>query len=361
MKFDLNELSKEEKIGQMLMIGMDTNHITDRIRRLIQKYKIGGIILYRKNFGTYDDLISLVNELKDLNRKNKIPLTIAIDQEGGRVNRLPPEFHKLPSANLIERSGGDELVEEASNIIAEVLANSGFNMNFAPVLDLKNFKDRHAIGDRAYSNDVDVVSKDGIIFMKQLQNKNIISVIKHFPGHGSTRKDSHFTLPIVQKTYTELEKKDIVPFKAAIKNGADAMLVGHLVIPKITKTNPTSLSKIFIRKYIRKKYRYNKLLITDDLKMKAIKLFYGEIRSVKKAFEAGNDIIVFRYNKEKEKKSIQCLLNLYDKNIGRVNRSVIRILKEKEKYSFNDDKVKSTIDIEKINKRIDKIRKKCNI
>lgn len=361
MRFDLNELSKEERIGQMIMVGMDTNYITDRIKRLIQKYKIGGIILYRKNFGTYEDLINLINELKDLNRENKIPLTIAIDQEGGRVNRLPPEFHKLPSANLTERSGGYELVEEASSIIAEVLADAGFNMNFAPVLDLKNFKDKHAIGDRAYSNDINVVSKDGIAFMKQLQSKNIISVIKHFPGHGSTKEDSHFTLPIVQKSYDEIKNNDIVPFEIAIKNGADAMLVGHLVIPKITKSNPASLSKVFIGKYIRKRYKYNKLLITDDLKMKAIKIFYGEIRAVKKAFEAGNDIIVFRYKKNKEEKTIQSLLNLYDKNIGRVNRSVIRILKEKEKYNFNDNKIVSTIDIDNINKRIDKIRKKCNI
>ena len=274
---------------------------------------------------------------------------------------MPPEFHKLPSANLTEISGGYELVKESSSIIAEVLSDLGFNMNFAPVLDLKNYKDKHAIGDRAYSNDINIVSKDGIAFMKKLQSKNIISVIKHLPGHGATKEDSHFILPIIQKTYDDIEKSDMVPFKNAIENGADAILVGHLVIPKITKTNPASLSKTFIRKYIRKKYRYNKLLITDDLKMKAIKLFYGEVRAVKKAFEAGNDIIVFRYSSDKEEKAIKTLLELYDRNLGRVNRSVTRILKEKEKYNFNDNKVKPTIDIEQINNRIDKIRKKCNI
>lgn len=361
MKFNLNELSKEEKIGQMLIVGMETNYITDRIKTLIQKYKIGGIILYRKNFGTYTDLIKLINELKELNKNNKIPLIIAIDQEGGRVNRLPNEFHKFPSSNLLEKSGGDKLVEEASNIIAEILANSGFNMNFAPVLDLKNSKDRDAIGDRAYSNDIDVVAKDGIAFMKQMQNRNIIPVIKHFPGHGATKQDSHHILPIIQKSYLELEKKDMIPFETAIKNGADAMLVGHLVIPKLTMTNPASLSRIFIGKYIRKKLRYNKVLITDDLKMRAIKLFYGEVRATKKAFEAGNDIIVFRYNKQKEEKAIEKLLSLYDKNIGRVNRSVVRILKEKERYNINDNKVIPTINIENINERIDKIRKECNL
>lgn len=361
MKYKIDELTKEEKIGQMLMVGMETNYITDRIIKLIQIYKIGGIILYRKNFGTYEDLIKLIKELKELNKENKIPLTIAIDQEGGRVNRLPSEFHKLPSANIIEKNGSIELVEQSSKIIAQILENCGINMNFAPVLDLKNFNDKHAIGDRAYSNNIDIVSKDGIAFMKQLQEKNIISVIKHFPGHGSTKQDSHYTLPIIQKSYKEIEQEDIIPFERAIKNGADAILVGHLVIPKITKIHPASLSKIFIGKYIRKKYKYNKLLITDDLKMKAIKLFYGEVRAVKKAFEAGNDIIVFRYNKNKEEKAIKALLSEYDKNIGRVNRSVIRILKQKEKYKFYNNTLKATINIDNINKQIDRIRDKCKI
>lgn len=361
MKFNLNELSKEEKIGQMIMVGMDTNYITDRIRTLIQKYKVGGIILYRKNFATYEDLIQLINELKSLNQYNKIPLTIAIDQEGGRVNRLPKEFHNLPSANLIAQQENVELVRESASIIAQILSSSGFNMNFAPVLDLKHFGDKHAIGDRAYSNDVNIVSEYGIIAMEELQKRNVISVIKHFPGHGATNQDSHFILPVIKKSYEELEKEDMLPFEVAMQNGADAMLVGHLMIPQITKTSPASLSKKFIRTCIRKKYRYNKLLITDDLKMRAIRLFYGEVQAVKKAFEAGNDIIVFRYKKDKEKRAIHNLLNLYDKNIGRVNRSVIRILKEKEKYNINDNKIIPSIDINQINYRIDKIRKSCNV
>lgn len=99
----IKELSIEEKIGQMIIIGMDTNHITDRIKTMIQKYKIGGIILYRKNFETYKDMLNLIKELKDLNKENKIPLFISIDQEGGRVNRMPPEIKKLPSANHIAK------------------------------------------------------------------------------------------------------------------------------------------------------------------------------------------------------------------------------------------------------------------
>lgn len=110
----IEELSIEEKIGQMIIIGMDTKYITDRIKTMILKYKIGGIILYRKNFDTYQDMLKLVKELKSLNKDNKIPLFIAIDQEGGRVNRMPPEIKNLPSANLIAKVRGERKYNKIS-------------------------------------------------------------------------------------------------------------------------------------------------------------------------------------------------------------------------------------------------------
>ncbi|MBR0350389.1 MAG: beta-N-acetylhexosaminidase, partial [Clostridia bacterium] len=307
MKYNLNELSKEEKIGQMLMVGMETNQITERTKALIQKYKIGGIILYKKNFSSYQEMISIVNQLKELNKENKIPLFIAIDQEGGRVNRLPKEFLRFPSANSLASQNDYNLIEKDAQILTRILANTGFNFNFAPVLDLKNFNLKHAIGDRAFSKDIDVVSKCGEIFVNKHKENNIVAVIKHFPGHGATKRDSHFVLPIVKKKIEQLEKEDMKPFENVINKGADAMLVGHLVIPKVSKLFPASLSRKFIYTYIRKRLKYNKLLVTDDLKMRAIRLVYGRKYAVKKAFYAGNDIIVFRFNKHQEKKTIESL------------------------------------------------------
>ena len=118
---EAKQLSIEEKIGQMAMIGMDSNYITERIKMMITKYKIGGVILYRKNFNTYHEMINLIIELKKLNKKNKIPLFIAIDQEGGRVNRMPKEIKNLPSANKIATIGGEKLTRESARITSEVL------------------------------------------------------------------------------------------------------------------------------------------------------------------------------------------------------------------------------------------------
>lgn len=361
---EAKQLSIEEKIGQMAMIGMDSNYMTERIKMMITKYKIGGVILYRKNFNTYHEMINLIIELKRLNKNNKIPLFIAIDQEGGRVNRMPKEIKNLPSANKIATMGGERLTRESAKITSEVLKKSGYNLNFAPVLDIKRFDSQHGIGDRCFSDKKEVISRCGIATMEEMQKQEIVSVIKHFPGHGATQQDSHIMLPIINKKIELLEKEDMYPFEQAIRNGADAVLIGHLLVKRITGIFPASLSRKFITKYLRKKYRYNGLIITDDLKMRAIKLIYGSEFAVKKAYEAGNDIIVFRFKKEQEINAIEKVIDLTKRNKikeSRINKSVNRIIKIKEKYSISDSTEIEGINIDEINIRIEKIIKECII
>ena len=361
---ETKELTIKEKIGQMVIIGMDTSYITERIKNMIQNYKIGGIILYRKNFSTYQDMLKLIKELKELNKKNKIPLFIAIDQEGGRVNRMPKEIKNLPSASQVAKYGGEELVAKTANITGELLYKSGYNLNFAPVLDINKYEKQKAIGDRSYSNKKEEVAKCGVASMKEFQKNNIVSVVKHFPGHGATKQDSHYFLPLINEPMKKIENEDMYPFEQAIKNGVDAILVGHLLIMGVTGIYPASLSRKFITKYLRAKYRYNGLIVTDDLKMRAIKFFYGPDVAIRKAFEAGNDIIVFRFNKEEEKRVLDKIENLVISGKikeNRINKSVTRILKIKEKYNISDTQDFEGVNVEEINKEIEIIRKKCKI
>ena len=252
MQINVDELSLEEKIGQMIIVGMNSTYITERTRNLILNHKIGGIILYRKNFKTYEDLLNLIKELKSINSVNKVPLFISIDQEGGRVNRMPREILNLPAANKIAKTQNIDLVRTAAKITGEILIKSGFNMNFSPVLDIKRFQDDHAIGDRSYGETKEDVIKYGIPVMEELQYKNVISVIKHFPGHGATKKDSHFGLPKINISIKELEQNDMQVFSEAIKRGADAVLVGHLKAKRLTGINPASLSRKFIIRILRR-------------------------------------------------------------------------------------------------------------
>lgn len=145
MKVNIYELSIEEKIGQMIIVGIDSSYITPRTKNLILNHKIGGVILYRKNFKTYVDLLNLIKELRALNKNNRIPLFISIDQEGGRVNRMPKEILNLPAASKIAQKQNIDLVRESASITGEILKKSGFNINFSPVLDIKRFEDNHAI------------------------------------------------------------------------------------------------------------------------------------------------------------------------------------------------------------------------
>lgn len=356
-------LSIEEKIGQMVMIGMDTNFITDRIKKMITQYKIGGILLYRKNFNTYEDMLKLINDLKELNKNNKLPLFIAIDQEGGRVNRMPPEIKNLPSANRLTQLNNLDIILESTKITSKLLKNSGFNLNFAPVLDIKRFDDSHPIGDRCYGTTKEKVTKYAIPVMKEFQNQGIIPVVKHFPGHGLTKLDSHILLPIIKSDITKLENEDIYPFLQAIHEGADAILVSHILIKNETGIYPASLSKHFIVKYLRKKYRFSGLIITDDLKMKSIRFIYGPILAVEKAFKAGNDIILFRFNHKEEEKALSRILKLAKKGEiknSHINQSVNRIIKIKEKYKLSENNTKE-LDITLINNEIEKIRKEAKI
>lgn len=358
----IEELSLEEKMGQLFMVGLEeTNHTG--IQEMIQQYKIGGVILYKKNYRTYEEMINLVNHLKEMNQSNAIPLFISIDQEGGRVNRMPSEIENLKSAMQIVNTQDMELVKESGRAIGRMLQETGISMDYAPVLDIKRFEEKHAIGDRCYGEKEEDVSKYGIEVMKEIQNQGVISVIKHFPGHGLTKKDSHFRIPKITQKIEKLEKEDMLPFEKAIKEGADSIMVGHLIIKDIDRRYPASLSKKVIQTHLIDKYQYTGLIMTDDLKMLAIRLHYNMKRAVKKAIEAGNDIVMIGLPYRKVKKIIQYMTKQVQKGkieIERINQSVEKIQKMKEKYQIQDkiveggkvDKINSTI--QKINKKIEK-------
>ena len=350
-----SELTFEEKIGQLFMIGIKSNGITKDVIEMIQKYKIGGFILYRKNYKNYEEMLNLIIKLKTINKENRIPLFIAIDQEGGRVNRMPPEFKNIKSPAKLISKNDINIIRESATTISKMLYESGINMNIAPVLDIQRFPDNHPIGDRCYGKNKEEVCKYGIEMMKEMKKNNIISVIKHFPGHGATKEDSHYGLPIISKKIQELEKEDIVPFKKGIDEGADCIMVGHLIVKDIDKIYPISLSKKFIKEYLREKLNFNGVVITDDIKMKAISFFYGGKYATIRALNVGNDIVMTRISYQKQKKVLEKLLR--QKNNLKIDEKVNRILNLKEKYNISDDLVKGC-NIKEINEIIENINHK---
>jgi len=349
---NINDLSLEEKVGQMCMVGINSNNI-DVLYDFIKKYKIGGVILYKKNYSSYDDMLDVIKKLKIANSDNRIPLFISIDQEGGRVNRMPNEFKNLTNNYDLSKYGDINLIKKSADITSRMLVDSGVNMCFGPVLDIYNESTSNVLFNRCFSSDVSVVSEYGSIYMKKMQRNNLISVVKHFPGHGASSKDSHLMIPYI-KDIDGVFEKHILPFENAINNGCDAIMVGHLVLKGLTDGLPASISKKFITEYLRKKYNYNGLVITDDIRMNAVKLIY-KFMSFDKAFSSGSDIILFKY-KDGDEKVINKIVDKVKNgkiDIESINSSVDRILKIKRKYRITDDYGKIGCDISKINREID--------
>lgn len=356
----LKDLELEQKIGQMLIIELQEKQITAKTINIIQRYNIGGIILYKKNYDNYQEMLKLINKLKEINTVNEIPLFISIDQEGGRVNRMPSEILNLKSASKLSSTGNVEIVKQSAKVVSEMLAKTGISMNYSPVLDIKNFEEKHAIGDRCYGENKEDVSKYGIEFMKELSKGGVIPVIKHFPGHGSTKQDSHMTLPVVRKSKEKLESEDMEPFKKAIENGAEAIMVGHILVKDIDKKYPASLSKRIIQQYLVEKFKFKGLIITDDLKMLAIRLKYPLKTAVTHAINSGNNMIMIgtRYKKiENIIKNVSKKVKKGKISIDIINESIEKIIYIKKKYNIDDSKI-TGFDIQSINSKIEELNSK---
>ena len=351
---NINELSLEEKIGQMFMFGVNSKNI-DCLYELIKNNKIGGVILYRNNYSTYEEMLDVIKKLKEANKDNKIPLFISIDQEGGRVNRMPKELNNIKNIYDLSSLNDVKIIKKSASITGKRLYESGVNMDFAPVLDIYNNSNSNVLDRRCFSSDVDVVSEYGTIYIKELNKNKVISVVKHFPGHGASSKDSHVFVPYISNS-NEILNKHIIPFEHAINNECDAIMVGHMVIKKMTSGLPASISKNFITKYLREKYNYDGLIITDDIRMMAVSMFYRFV-SLKSAFTSGSDIILFKY-RNNDVKVINKVINMVNNNvidIDEVNKSVERILRIKNKYCITDDIDYNGCNVDKINLEIDKI------
>ena len=208
-------------------------------------------------------------KLKNLNKNNPLPLFISVDEEGSTVSRLPKEGTKVPDAVVFGNINDENLTEKSGIIIGRQLYAAGINLNFAPVLDILSTKDNKLLKLRSYGKDIDIVSKHGIAFINGLASQGIISVAKHFPGHGYTNKDSHGTLPVINIDYTTLKNRELVPFQNAINAGIDVVMIGHLAFPKIDSSGkPATKSKVFVTDILRNELGFQGITLTDDIEMK---------------------------------------------------------------------------------------------
>lgn len=287
-------MSLEEKVGQIIHIGMSGKQVNATVIKEIQKYRVGGVILFKANFGTAERLKKLNADLQKLAiEANGIPLLISTDQEGGRVLRIGPDGTiQFPGAMTIGQAGVAQYAEDIGVVTGHELRELGVNLVLAPVLDVNNNPANPVINIRSFGSNSEIVTDMGIALARGLRKSLSIPTIKHFPGHGDTDTDSHLALPRINRGLEDLEKVELIPFRRAIADDAEIVMTAHILFDSLDKENPATLSKAIIGGLLREKLGFQGLVMTDAMEMHAISKRYTNRVSAKKAFAAGVDIVL---------------------------------------------------------------------
>ncbi|WP_213197415.1 glycoside hydrolase family 3 protein [Cloacibacterium caeni] len=321
------QLSLDEKIGQLYIVALYNNRGEEeiqKIRNLVEKEKIGGLILMQDNAEKH---IQLLNEFQG---KSKVKMMIGIDGEWGLFQRFPAA-HKFPWAMTLGAIQDNSLIYEMTSKIAEDCKRMGIYWDFAPVVDVNTNPANPIIGNRSFGSDINNVIAKGLAYAQGLQDNGVLASMKHFPGHGDTDTDSHLDLPVVSHNLERLNAVELAPFKALLDKKIGGVMVAHLYVPALEKQSgiPASVSYEVITNLLKKSYQYDGLIITDALNMNAVakKFPAGELDL--RAFKAGNDIMLFSQDVPNGKALIKSALEIGEISENRLAESVKKILKTK--------------------------------
>lgn len=287
-----------DNLGQLIITGIKGLALTPEEENFIKTEKIGGVILFAHNFNDPAQLAELVNSIQKL--RDEYPLFISVDHEGGRVIRFKKHFTQFPAMLELTKINSPKLIYEVHEVMAKELSACGINLSFSPCCDILANTENKVIGDRAFGDNPEDVEKHISAAIRGLQTNGVIACAKHFPGHGGTTKDSHFDLPLVKTTLQELKDFELKPFVKASKSRVEMMMMAHLMVDAIDHELPTSLSpKAY--DFLRSEAKFTKIVITDDMEMKAIADRFSIEESAVKAMKAGADILLYRFSEDAAK------------------------------------------------------------
>ena len=329
-------MNLEEKIGQLFIVGFDGAELSDSITELIKQTKIGGVILFSRNYKDIPQLTKLINDLQVCSLEYQgLPLFISVDQEGGRVSRLGSPFTQFPPCAELGASDNENQTKSYAATLARELKSCGINMNYAPVLDILTNKENEVIGDRAFGSNPDLVACHGNIVIKEFLDQKLIPVGKHFPGHGATYTDSHIELPEVDTDVEHLKTVETIPFQKAIKNGLEVIMTAHVKYHMMDPVFPATLSKTVLTRFLKEELGFQGLIITDDLEMKAVERYYSEEEIPVVSVLAGVDCLLVCHNNAKQQAFIKELKKGVRSGViteKRIQESFDKIIDLKEKY-----------------------------
>ncbi len=272
----------------LFCLGFEGTSAPDHIRSALAA-GLGGVILFRRNVESPEQLCVLTGALHAASAR---PLLVGVDQEGGRVLRLPPPFLPAPSAAALGSANDSSLTQRLACAVGRELRAVGITWNLAPVLDVRTNAANTAIGDRAYGADPDRVARHGLAALRGLAEAGILATAKHFPGHGDTEADSHTTLPESRQSAARWRAVEFVPFRQAIQAGVPLVLVAHLLCPGLDPELPSSLSERTISGILRQELGFTGVVVSDDLEMAAIAGRMEVAEAAVRFLEAGGDLVL---------------------------------------------------------------------
>lgn len=298
----------ERLAGEMIVAGFDGSGRSppERIERWLVEDEIAGVILFARNIESVDQVRELNQRIRETGNE-VVPPLVSVDQEGGRVMRVRDGFSDVPAMWELWREGGERAVAEASKTIADELTGLGFNLNYAPVLDVRTNPDNDVIGDRAFSDKPEEVGRAARVFIEAHRSAGVLTCGKHFPGHGDTMLDSHEELPVVDHDLERLRRIEFPPFDTAIAAGVPMVMTAHILARQIDAESPATLSRSAID-LLREELGFEGVVVSDDVEMKALADRYSPEEIANKGLDAGIDLFLVCHSVEKVRRVREALV-----------------------------------------------------
>ncbi|MEO7019730.1 MAG: beta-N-acetylhexosaminidase, partial [Ktedonobacteraceae bacterium] len=334
----VSNLTRDEQIGQLMMVGFPGTEPTPGLIELIQHQHVGNIVLFSHNVRDARQLRELTNRLQEIARESgqRYPLLIALDQENGMVRRLKDDATIFPGNMALGATGDEQSAYAVARASGLELHALGINMNLAPVVDVNNNPANPVIGVRSFGEDPQQVARLANAAIHGYQSAGIATCIKHFPGHGDTATDSHLAMPTVPYAMERLEQIELVPFKSGIAAGTDCVMTAHIYFPALMHDTqlPATLSPAVVRQLLREQLGFQGVVMTDCLEMNAVSETVGVSTGAVLAAQAGNDLLLISHRYDRQWAGIAAIKAAVEAGeiaSEQIHQSVERILKLKQR------------------------------
>jgi len=335
-------MTLDEQIGQLFVVGFPARTASPELLDLIERERIGGVILFTRNIADQAQTAALTHTLQSAARAagHPAPLLVMTDQENGLVRRLGSDSIPFPGAMALGAIGGPEreqLVEDVARATARDLQAHGVNMNLAPVMDVNYAPDNPVVGVRSFGSDPELVGRLGVAASRGLQGEGVIATVKHFPGHGDTTVDSHLALPVVAAAPARLEAVELAPFRRGVAAGAACVMTAHVAFPALSGGAPTpaTLAPEIVTGLLRERLGFTGVVMSDCLEMDAIAQTVGVEGGAVQTLAAGVDLVLISHTLERQRASIAAVraaVEHGDVSADRVREAVGRVLRLKRRF-----------------------------